>query len=403
MKILNKSIEDLEIQDIERLISNQVPESITLDYKKELKLSTSSDKKEFLADISSFNNTNGGVIIYGLQEEKDQYNKNKGIPESITPLAGINEDQTKQQIEQLVADGLSPKLTSLKFEFISHGNGVVIVIGIPNNFGLPRMIVHSGSNKFYKRRNTGRYLLDVYELSDEFLKSGNMKERFDAKHESRVSKVRAINLMRNVSKERFALISIFPVDSMNLRLDLKDRKITELIKEKLRPIGASLWSDTYNLEGFFVFSEGYYSDEEGRKIYSYVQVFRDGVIEFYTSRLHFYNTRPTGSKWVFLGHGFEKTIDEIIHGAFSFYSAIDIENTFYVKVSVVGLEGTKIVNDNDSFFRGGLIDRRSVTLPGYLIDLDNYEEVILDIKDTMWQCGGQAKSISRELKERINR
>lgn len=61
--MINKKINDITIDDIQSLIDNSACESKLLEYKKELKIESDSDKKEFLADISSFANCTGGDFI----------------------------------------------------------------------------------------------------------------------------------------------------------------------------------------------------------------------------------------------------------------------------------------------------------------------------------------------------
>ena len=75
--LFDKKIENINIEDIESLIENSVCENKNLDYKRELHIDTDSDKKEFLADISSFANSNGGDIIFGIEEDsKEKHLKN---------------------------------------------------------------------------------------------------------------------------------------------------------------------------------------------------------------------------------------------------------------------------------------------------------------------------------------
>lgn len=52
--------------DLLALISNAVSEGRTIDYKRELPGNSDGEKKEFLADVSSFANTSGGDLIFGL-------------------------------------------------------------------------------------------------------------------------------------------------------------------------------------------------------------------------------------------------------------------------------------------------------------------------------------------------
>ncbi|MCK5240903.1 ATP-binding protein [bacterium] len=48
------------------MISNQIQESRTIEYKESLPGNSDQDKREFLADISSFANAAGGDLLYGI-------------------------------------------------------------------------------------------------------------------------------------------------------------------------------------------------------------------------------------------------------------------------------------------------------------------------------------------------
>ena len=61
-----KSIDGIKKSDIELLISNQIQESRTIEYKESLPGNSDQDKREFLADISSFANAAGGDLLYGI-------------------------------------------------------------------------------------------------------------------------------------------------------------------------------------------------------------------------------------------------------------------------------------------------------------------------------------------------
>jgi hypothetical protein len=59
---------DVGPDDLQRLLSNRVPESRSLEYKQSLPGGNDADRKEFLADVSSFGNATGGDLIYGIAE-----------------------------------------------------------------------------------------------------------------------------------------------------------------------------------------------------------------------------------------------------------------------------------------------------------------------------------------------
>ena len=69
--MINCPINEINKTNIETLITDNIEESRTLEYKEELSIGTDNEKKEFLADVSSFANALGGDIIYGIKEERN--------------------------------------------------------------------------------------------------------------------------------------------------------------------------------------------------------------------------------------------------------------------------------------------------------------------------------------------
>lgn len=75
--MIAKTLEEITLQDIEDLRSNEVSEGLTLDYKLTLPGTGADDRKEFLRDITAFANSAGGDLVYGVRERGD------GIPEAV--------------------------------------------------------------------------------------------------------------------------------------------------------------------------------------------------------------------------------------------------------------------------------------------------------------------------------
>jgi predicted HTH transcriptional regulator len=90
MAIANKPLSSITESDLLDLIANQVAEGKMIDYKLTLPGNSDDEKREFLADVSSFANTVGGHLILGVDE-------NQGIASN---LAGINElDSDKENCD----------------------------------------------------------------------------------------------------------------------------------------------------------------------------------------------------------------------------------------------------------------------------------------------------------------
>ena len=91
--MINKNLEEIDESDLQHLVDEEITEKKTLDYKSELPGNRESDKKEFLAEVSSFINTIGGDLIYGITE-----NRENGKPEA---LIGIDIENVDQEILRL--------------------------------------------------------------------------------------------------------------------------------------------------------------------------------------------------------------------------------------------------------------------------------------------------------------
>lgn len=100
--MIPKNLKDINIDDLKSLIENSVKEGKTIDYKLAVNISSDSDRKEFLYDVSSFANASGGDIIFGVKE-----NEGTGYPDELVGLEG-NMDELRQLLLQRL---LSPTYT----------------------------------------------------------------------------------------------------------------------------------------------------------------------------------------------------------------------------------------------------------------------------------------------------
>lgn len=106
--MIQKQIDAISKSDINELIANSVNESKTLEYKQELPGNSDKDKKELLADVSSFANASGGDILYGVVAQVDEDGKTTGAPERVAPITGTTADEAKLRLEEIVRNGIAP-------------------------------------------------------------------------------------------------------------------------------------------------------------------------------------------------------------------------------------------------------------------------------------------------------
>jgi predicted HTH transcriptional regulator len=103
----------------------------------------------------------GGDIIYGISEKNS-------IPKDIIGIEIIKTDELLRKIDNLMRDGLQPRIAhQIKLLPISE-NKYVLLLHIEKSWNRPHRVILGGSTAFYARNSKGKYLLDTFELRDMF-------------------------------------------------------------------------------------------------------------------------------------------------------------------------------------------------------------------------------------------
>jgi hypothetical protein len=396
MYLFGKRANQLEAVDITRLVQNQVKESKTLDYKREFKLEDK-DKREFLFDITSMFNTEGGIIVYGIEELKDDKKQNTGVPKQVTGISVENEDKLFQKIEDIVRSNTEPNICNLELKLLDVDGLTVLVIGISKGLGLPCMVTLNDTNKFYKRKNTGKYAVDVHELNQMFMQNIVLKESVEKFRYDRIAKVRNGKVFPNLEIETSFFCHLFPFSFVGDQIiDLSTVHSFEDVKINLRPLFATGWDYMFNLDGFATFATENLEDKLSlqsnkwiSKITSYNQLIRNGVFEIYSSKLIY--VEESNRKFLYVSHLMD--VIDLIKNALSVQQKLNIEPPFYLCLSFHGiLNGNLIYNDNASSNQRFKTDE--IYLPAIMIqtyDAD-IKETLRPVFDILWQAVGFSKS-----------
>jgi predicted HTH transcriptional regulator len=152
--MIQKPLDAITEADLLALITNKVREGRTIDYKRELPGNSYADKKEFLADVSSFANTGGGDLVNGMDEDQ-------GLPTQLTGFRCTNSDVEIQRLDSILASGLSPRIRYAARLIPCNAGLKVLVIRVERSWGGPHRVIFSGHDKFYGRNSSGDFPLDV--------------------------------------------------------------------------------------------------------------------------------------------------------------------------------------------------------------------------------------------------
>jgi hypothetical protein len=198
----NKSPALIDEADLIALVSSAEVERQTIEYKRNLHKPNDDGKREFLRDISSFANSSGGYLVFGIDERS-------GVPVGLPGLASDNPDATIRMLRNTILDGTRPRIPDIEAEAMRLVNGhVSIVLRIPRSPFLPHMVLRDDF-RFYARDVNGKYRMDVDELRRAFVQTGHAAALHALIHEFRLNAVIEPNVMYfGVPWERTALTDV---------------------------------------------------------------------------------------------------------------------------------------------------------------------------------------------------
>lgn len=152
-------LEEYKFSDLKDLINNEVEENLHLDYKSAGSLSKEDKKKaEITKDVSAFANSDGGIIVYGIQEVDNK-------PNSFSFVDG--NEITKEWLENII-NIIQPRINGIDIFPIRHEGNLeetVYLVKIPKSDDAPHM---AKDKKYYKRFNFCSEPMEDYEVKDLF-------------------------------------------------------------------------------------------------------------------------------------------------------------------------------------------------------------------------------------------
>ena len=174
-----KSLSAVDRGDIEALIG--VPESKTLEYKREMPAKDKEGITKLLASVTSFANTGGGDLLIGITEDH-------GLAAAIAGVQCADPETERLRLLHLLKDHAEPRIPGIELTTIPcDDDRVVILIRTPRSWLAPHRV--KTDNKFYGRTSAGKYPLDVAEIRNAFLLSDVAGARLRHFHTDRLLKI----------------------------------------------------------------------------------------------------------------------------------------------------------------------------------------------------------------------
>lgn len=383
--MIGKSIDQITEQDLLDLIENSVIESKTIEYKQSLPGNSDSEKKEFLADISSFANASGGDLVYGIIEDETTRE-----PKTLEGVLAEKLDQEIARLDSMTRDGIEPRILGISFGSIKLTSlKTALVIRVPKSWISPHRVSFKGHDKFYSRSANGKYPLDVAELRIAFSLSETIVERIRKFREDRISQIYANETPIPFTETARIVLHMIPIGSFDPAQNYEISKIAS-DSNKLKLIYDSARNHRYNLDGFLTYSGG----ADGVS-HSYVQLFKNGIIEAVEGSL----LEPSyNGNLVIPSVAYEEELISSVKEYLAVLELLGIDLPLFLFLSLLGVKGYSMaVNPRRvRVYKVYKIDRDILLLPEIVIE--NYDVVAKDVLrpcfDSIWNACGFPRSLN---------
>ena len=142
--------------EVRRLIRNKVRENLHLEYKRSDALHGNNIGLAFAKEVSAFAHSDGGIIIFGVEEEDQLPVK---FDDGLT-----SRECSKGRLEQLLVGNINPRIEGVEIHPIPLTKGrAIYVISVPRSNGTVHQV---SDHKYYKRHDTQAMPMEDYEIND---------------------------------------------------------------------------------------------------------------------------------------------------------------------------------------------------------------------------------------------
>ena len=354
MVIYDKNINNIELEDINNLITEKVPEDKFLEYKSQ---PDNGEKDKILKTVCGFANADGGLFIYGLEEKN-------GDPKKITgvSLNGKSWDDKKLQIQNWIDGGIEPRLN---VEMNMHNfdeDKVVILIKVPKSWNPPHCVKNKSNRQFFIRRDGSTNPMDYDELRRMFDLNNSLIEKINKFRDERIAKFESQE--HRLYKIIFHAIPLNSFTTTNINLQKAN---FELGSKGI--IGGAY---RYNFEGLFNPNDEFFR-----------QLYRNGIYE-----MHFKSDSCIPVK------AFESDYLKFAKEIYNFYKKMEILCPIVFFVSLTNVQEHEICTDCEIRRHGGVYDKkRSLLNPnGIIVENENQiEECVEELFIPIWNHFGYTK------------
>jgi len=368
---------------LDSLVTNGVAEGRHLEYKERLPGDDDKSKHEFLADASSFANSVGGDLIYGVREARDATNTPLAIPEGIVGLPEVNLDQAQLRLDDLLRHSVDPRIPRVTFHRVPRAaDPPCLLIRILQSPLRLHMVTFKGVSRFYGRGASGRFQLDVGQIRAGFVEVETARERLRRFRLDRIARIVAGEIPIRMGEGGKLIFHALPLTSLDVWPAFvgvaEDRS---QIPNLLQPMAGDPSDWHYNLDGFVVHTT---RSDVSRQ--TYIQLFRDGGFEA-AGGLPNFSAHHGG----FYGLLIERGAIQVLTTTQRLWKLLGVTGPIMLGMALSGVKGWKMLSAPGAMWDPKeTFDADLAIIPEVVVQDENApaEQALKPLFDLAWNAGG---------------
>jgi hypothetical protein len=385
-EMIFKDFESICKADLDSLVHNAVGESRTLEYKEQLPGGSDEDKREFLADVSSFANASGGDLIYGVRETRDAAGRATGQPDVAVGLSVPNADAESRRLDEIIRNGIDPRVPGIRMKWIEgFPNGPAMLIRVPQSWVRPHMVIFKNLSRFFSRTPSGKYQLDVREIRELFILSESISKEVAVFRADRVAVVIGGDGPVPMEPGPKLILHLLPLSAFAEVRQVDLNQVHSIPNAHLYLMGSNgSRTPRFNFDGYLLYDR-YGSSEIA---YTYLQIFRVGILEGVW-------TGFSREKALLVG-AIEREILKAVPNYFRIQKQFGVDGPWFLTVTLAGVKGMVILTD-DPLHTAAMsrpIEKDVLMLPEAFFEQAPTDGPVAlrPVFNTLWQASGWPQS-----------
>jgi hypothetical protein len=231
------------LEYLQNLINNRIEENLHLDYKASGALAKQNDKTtEVSKDVSAMANSDGGIIVYGINEDENE----KHLPKGISPIK--RKEFSREWLEQIINDKIQPRIEGIQIYPIPiDQENDVYIVEIPKS----NTAHQAADKKYYKRFNFLSTAMYDYEIRDILNRAKNPQIKLDFEYIKMKNELQITAFNNGIVFANYLNVKVrlpkkivkFPTVYQQINVDTIEISVNNTIREMINPFAtvASYW------------------------------------------------------------------------------------------------------------------------------------------------------------------